>query len=78
MQANLNELDQQLLDRIAGVVRSLAAASAFVLVLDDLQWVDEASAALLHFLASKLTRGKSQRGWPSDAITRPQRTRREK
>ena len=34
--------------------------------------------ALLHFLASKLTRGKSQRGWPSDAITRPQRTRREK
>lgn len=42
---------RQLLDRIAGAVRSLAEASPFVLVLDDLQWIDEASAALLHFLA---------------------------
>ncbi len=41
---------RQLLDRIAGLVRTLAEASPFVLVLDDLQWIDEASAALLHFL----------------------------
>ena len=42
---------EQLLGSIAALVHGLASAQPFVLILDDLQWVDEASAALLHFLA---------------------------
>jgi DNA-binding SARP family transcriptional activator len=42
---------RQLLARIAELVRTLAAENPLVLILDDLQWVDEGSAALLHFLA---------------------------
>ena len=48
---------RQLHDRIAQLVRTLADSSPFILVLDDLQWVDEASAALLHFMARSAVRG---------------------
>ncbi len=42
---------ERLLAGIASLVRSLTEGQPFVLILDDLQWVDEASASLLHFLA---------------------------
>ena len=62
---------RQLLDRVAGLVRTLAEANPIVLVLDDLQWVDEASAALLHFLVRSaipglLLAGGARRGEVDD------------
>ena len=62
---------RQVLDRVAGLARSLAEASPFVLVLDDLQWIDEASAALLHYLARSaipglLLAGAARRGEVDD------------
>jgi DNA-binding SARP family transcriptional activator/energy-coupling factor transporter ATP-binding protein EcfA2 len=58
---------RQLLARIAGLVQTLAAETPFVLILDDLQWVDEASTAVLHFLARSaipglLLAGAARRG----------------
>jgi len=44
----------QLFDAAAALLRELAARQALALVLDDLQWIDEGSAALLHFLARTL------------------------
>jgi DNA-binding SARP family transcriptional activator len=45
----------RLFEAVAGLLRALAARSGLVVVvLDDLQWLDEASAALLHFLARTL------------------------
>ena len=40
-----------LLDSVAELVRALASTQRIVLLLDDLQWLDEASSALLHLLA---------------------------
>jgi DNA-binding SARP family transcriptional activator/tetratricopeptide (TPR) repeat protein len=40
----------QLFAASATLVRLLAKSSALVLILDDLQWMDEGSAALLHYL----------------------------
>jgi len=45
---------ERLFDAAAALVRSLAAAQPLALLLDDLQWIDEGSAALLHFLARTL------------------------
>ena len=48
--ADLNDRDR-LLANIAALIQSLAETQPFVLIVDDLQWLDEASASLLHFLA---------------------------
>jgi len=48
---------ERLLDATAALLRSLAQAQPLVLVFDDLQWIDEGSAALLHFLARTLEGG---------------------
>ncbi len=42
---------EELLASIVALVRGAAEAQPLVLILDDLQWIDEASAALLHLLA---------------------------
>ena len=42
---------EELLASIVAFVHNAAEAQPFVLILDDLQWIDEASAALLHVLA---------------------------
>jgi DNA-binding SARP family transcriptional activator/tetratricopeptide (TPR) repeat protein len=42
-----------LLDSIAELLRGLAARRPVLLLLDDLQWLDEASAALLHVLVRR-------------------------
>ena len=45
---------ERLFDAAARTVRGLAVEQPLALVLDDLQWIDEGSAALLHFLARTL------------------------
>ena len=47
----------RLLAHISTFVAALAQPAPFVLVLDDLQWIDEASAALLHFLVRRAIPG---------------------
>jgi DNA-binding SARP family transcriptional activator/tetratricopeptide (TPR) repeat protein len=41
----------RLFDAVAQLLRTLAAEHVVALVLDDVQWFDEASAALLHYVA---------------------------
>ena len=48
---------ERLLAGMAAFLSDLARERACVLVLDDLQWVDEASAALLHVLARRQIQG---------------------
>ena len=48
---------ERLFDAATVLVRSLAALQPLALLLDDLQWIDEGSAALLHFLARTLDPG---------------------
>jgi len=48
--ADLGSRDR-LLANIAALTQSLAETQPFVLTIDDLQWLDEASASLFHFLA---------------------------
>lgn len=50
---------ERLFDAAAALLRSLALAQPLALVLDDLQWIDEGSAALLHFLARTLDDGSA-------------------
>lgn len=50
---------ERLFDAAAVLVRSLSALQPLVLLLDDLQWIDESSAALLHFLARTLDAGSA-------------------
>lgn len=45
---------ERLFEAAATLVRSLAAAQPLALLLDDLQWIDEGSAALLHYVARTL------------------------
>lgn len=45
---------EQLFGVVAQTLREVAAEQPLVLVLDDLQWLDEGSAALLHFLCRSL------------------------
>ncbi len=45
---------ERLFEAAAALVRSLAALQPLALLFDDLQWVDEASAALLHYVARTL------------------------
>ena len=52
---------ERLFDAATGLLRSLAARRPLALVLDDLQWIDEGSAALLHFLARTLGAGSGLR-----------------
>ena len=48
---------ERLFDAAAALVRGLSALRPIALLLDDLQWIDEGSAALLHFLARTLDAG---------------------
>ena len=43
-----------LLDAVTGFLRRAAAADPLLLVLEDLHWADEASLALLGFVAGEL------------------------
>lgn len=45
---------ERLFDAAVALLRSLAALQPLVLLFDDLQWIDEASAALLHYVARTL------------------------
>ncbi len=45
---------EQLFDATAALLRCLGGRQPLVLLLDDLQWIDEGSAALLHFVARTL------------------------
>ena len=45
---------EQLFGAAAEFLRGLAQQQALVVVVDDLQWIDAASAALLHFVARRL------------------------
>lgn len=45
---------EQLFDGTAGLLSALARRQALVMVVDDLQWIDAASAALLHYVARRL------------------------
>lgn len=49
---------EQLFESAAALVDALAATRPLVIVLDDLQWLDEASAALLHTLARDAHAGR--------------------
>lgn len=44
----------RLFDAVVGLLRELAAAGPLAVVLDDVHWLDEASAALLHYVARAL------------------------
>ncbi|MCC7458512.1 MAG: AAA family ATPase [Nitrospira sp.] len=44
----------QLFDATAELLNSLAQAQPLAVLIDDLQWIDDASAALLHFVARRL------------------------
>ena len=50
---------EQLFDSAAALVRGLAVKQPLALVFDDLQWIDEGSAALLHFVTRMLSDGVS-------------------
>ena len=45
---------EQLFDAAAALLAELARAQPLVVVIDDLQWIDAVSAALLHFVARRL------------------------
>jgi predicted ATPase len=45
---------EQLFDATVALLRCLGARQPLALILDDLQWIDEGSAALLHFVARTL------------------------
>lgn len=45
---------EQLFDATAALLDELAARQPLAVVVDDLQWIDDASAALLHFVARRL------------------------
>lgn len=48
---------EQLFDAAAALLRCLAQRQPLALLLDDLQWIDEGSAALLHYVARTLDGG---------------------
>jgi len=48
---------ERLFGAAAALVRSLAAQQPLALLLDDLQWIDEGSAALLHFIVRTVNAG---------------------
>jgi DNA-binding SARP family transcriptional activator/predicted ATPase len=45
---------ETLFDAALGLVRRMASVRPLALLLDDLQWIDEGSAALLHYVARQL------------------------
>jgi DNA-binding SARP family transcriptional activator len=45
---------EQLFDAVAELLRRLAQQQPLAVMVDDLQWIDAASAALLHFVARRL------------------------
>jgi DNA-binding SARP family transcriptional activator len=45
---------EQLFDAAAALLGELAARQPLAVIVDDLQWIDDASAALLHFVARRL------------------------
>lgn len=45
-------------DRVAGALRAAATPSGCLVVLDDVQWFDEVSAALMHFVVRELAPGR--------------------
>ena len=48
----------QLFDALVTFMRTLAGSAPAALVIDDVQWVDEASAALFHYAARELSGGR--------------------
>ncbi|MCW5620967.1 MAG: AAA family ATPase, partial [Burkholderiales bacterium] len=48
---------EQLFDAAVALIGGLAALQPLALVFDDLQWIDETSAALLHFLSRSVNTG---------------------
>ncbi|MBE7424663.1 MAG: AAA family ATPase [Burkholderiaceae bacterium] len=46
---------EQLFDAAVDLLAALAQTRPLAVVVDDLQWIDDASAALLHFVARRLT-----------------------
>ena len=47
----------RLLDSVVGLLRPVVSARAAALVLDDLQWADEGSSSLLHYVARDIDSG---------------------
>ncbi|HEX9718102.1 MAG TPA: AAA family ATPase, partial [Ramlibacter sp.] len=45
---------EALFDAALGLVRGIASAQPLALLLDDLQWIDEGSAALMHYVVRQL------------------------
>jgi DNA-binding SARP family transcriptional activator len=45
-------------ERVAGALRAASSSGGCLVVLDDLQWFDEVSAALLHFVVRELSPGR--------------------
>lgn len=45
---------ERLFDAALGLIRRMASAQPLALVLDDLQWIEESSAALLHYVIRQL------------------------
>jgi DNA-binding SARP family transcriptional activator len=45
---------EQLFDAAAALLAEIAARQPLAVIVDDLQWIDDASAALLHFVARRL------------------------
>jgi DNA-binding SARP family transcriptional activator/predicted ATPase len=60
-EASRDSSRDRLFGAAADLLRSLAGAQPVALVLDDLQWLDEGSAALLHFLVRTLGPGDAVR-----------------
>ena len=50
---------EQLLEATAALLASLAKRQPLAVVVDDLQWIDDASASLLHFVARRLAESAS-------------------
>src|SRR5207245_636453 len=48
----------RLFDAVAELARQLAAAAPLAVLLDDVHWIDEASAALLHYVVRALDGGR--------------------
>ncbi|XSC48286.1 AAA family ATPase [Bradyrhizobium sp. RDT10] len=47
----------RLLDSVVGLLRQVVSARPAAVILDDLQWVDEGSSSLLHYVARHIDSG---------------------
>lgn len=51
----LKELRRRVFEEVTGVVRGLAEGQPTLWVIEDIQWIDHTSAALLHYVIRRLT-----------------------